>query len=302
MAIVAATIAIFYPHLLHSTFNLDTGNVYLLLISLSIITFWKGLTADSVKNFFLTGILLGLSYLTRPEAFGYLFFFIPWLGLSKFFSGQKVFSRNLPKNAAILLFGFALMATPYIFYLRSATDTWTISGKFKRHVIGDENFLEKKRAYDKALEAPNYISETGKIFLKITFFNLHSIHKKVPYIFPPFLLIFVGIGLFRTNWTGSRFKREIYLFSFCATTVLGYALSVNNVVYFYVLLPILIGWVARGIVEMAVWWRESFQIFPINQRFISNLPIFFNFVYYPHKYLRPSAEYFYAFNRRGVEV
>jgi 4-amino-4-deoxy-L-arabinose transferase-like glycosyltransferase len=272
-AVIAAIIAVFYPHLLRSTFNFGTENIYLLLIISSIIIFWQGLRRDSGRSFFLTGILLGLGYLTRPEAFGYLLFFIPWLGLDKILSGQKVFSRKLFRNAFILFFGFALLAAPYIFYLRSATGNWTISGKFARHVVGDEVFSDRKRLYNEALESPQFVTETGKIFVKLTLYNLHNIHKKFPYLFPPLLLVFVGLGLFRTKWNGTRFKREIFLLSFCAVTVLGYALTVNEVPYFYVLLPILIGWIARGIVEMENWWRESVNVLSVKKLFTSGFPL-----------------------------
>lgn len=273
-AVIAAAIAILYPHLLRSTFDFGTENIYLLLISSAIIIFWQALRRNSAKNFLLTGILLGLGYLTRPEAFGYLFFFIPWIVLDKFFSKQKVFSRTLFKNALLLFFGFVLIASPYIFYLRSVTGNWTISEKFAKHVAGDETFSDRKRLYDDALKSPHYIFETGKLFIRLILYNLDNIHKKIPYLFPPLLFLIAGVGLFRTKWTSARFKREIYLLSFCVVTVLGYALTVNEVPYFYVLLPVLFGWVARGIVEMENWLRESIHTLPANKRFNFNAPVF----------------------------
>ena len=42
-AVIAAVIAIFYPHLLTATFGFGTENVYLLLLSLALIVGWNGL-------------------------------------------------------------------------------------------------------------------------------------------------------------------------------------------------------------------------------------------------------------------
>ena len=145
-AVIAAVIATFYPSLLNSTFDLGTENVYLLLINFALITFWKGLVDNSRRSFLVTGLLLGLAYLTRPEAFGYLVFFIP-LAFSKTFTGQKAFSQSQIKNVLIILLGFILLATPYILYIRSETGYWTISTKFQQHILGAnfrENILVEK--------------------------------------------------------------------------------------------------------------------------------------------------------------
>jgi 4-amino-4-deoxy-L-arabinose transferase-like glycosyltransferase len=276
VAVIAAIIAVFYPHLLRSTFELGTETIYLLFICGALFSFWKGTINNSGLDFFLTGVFLGLSYLSRPEAFGYLLFFIPLLPVSKAFSGQKVFTQSLFRNAFLLLFGFVLLAAPYILYLRSSTGTWTISAKLAHHMIGaNPSNKELDSKIQSAVNSQHYIIESGILFVRAAIFILHRIHKEiVPYLFPPFLFILVGLGLFRTKWTEIRLKREIYLASFCAITILCYALNVIEVRYFYVLLPILIGWMARGIVEMEDWFTESIDLFPVNKPFAFRLPIF----------------------------
>jgi hypothetical protein len=274
-AVIAAVIAIIYPHLLTSTFNYGTENIYLLLLTFALITGWNGLTKNSTANFFITGLLLGCAYLTRPEAVGYVFFFAPLIFL-KNFKGQGVFSRSSVKNVAVLALGLALLAAPYIIYIRSTTGSWSISPKFKAHISGtnfsdtifDKNFNPVPKLH------PPSTDGTGKIFIKSILFNLQSAHKQFPYFFPPFLLVFVGLGLFRARWNGSRFRREIYLLFFCGVTILCYVLTIIEVRYFYVLLPILFGWMARGIVEIEDWLRESLQHLSFGKLFAANLYIF----------------------------
>lgn len=259
-AVIAAVIAIFYPHLLTSTFGYATENVYLLLLVFALITGWNGLTKNPAINFFITGLLLGCAYLTRPEAFGYLMFFAPIIFL-KNFKEQGVFARNSLKSVAVLILGFALLAAPYIIYIHSATGSWTISPKFKAH-IGGTNFSGLR--FDKnfnPLENPQIQPQgnAGKLLIKAAFFNLQSAHKTFPILFPPFLLIFVGLGLFRVKWNGSRFRRELYLLFFCASTITCYLLTIYETRYFYILLPILFGWVACGIIALEDWLRDSLQ-------------------------------------------
>ena len=259
-AIIAAVIAIFYPHLLTATFTYGTENIYLLLLIFALITGWNGLTKNPLINFFVTGVLIGCAYLTRPEAFGYLLFFIPIIFL-KNLKEQGLFARNSVKNVAVLMLGFALLATPYLIYIHSATGTWSISPKFKAH-IGGTQFSGLK--FDKnfnPLENPQ-ARPTGNpviVLIKATLGNLQITHKALPTFFPPFLLIFVGLGLFRVRWNGSRFRREMYLLYFCSLTTICYLLTIIEVRYFYVLLPILFGWIACGIIALEDWLRDSLQ-------------------------------------------
>lgn len=259
-AVIAAVIAIFYPHLLTATFAYGTENIYFLLLIFALITGWNGLTKNPILNFFATGLLLGCAYLTRPEAFGYLLFFVPVIFL-KNLKEQGLFAPNSFKNAAVLVLGFALLAAPYLIYIHSATGVWSISPKFKAHIGGtkfsglkfDKNFNPMENPQARPAGNP------AIVLVKATLLNLQMAHKALPTFFPPLLLIFVGLGLFRVKWTGSRFRREMYLLYFCALTILCYLLTIIEVRYFYILLPILFGWMACGIIELEDWLRESLQ-------------------------------------------
>jgi 4-amino-4-deoxy-L-arabinose transferase-like glycosyltransferase len=260
-AVIAAAIAVFYPHFLISTFGYGTENVYLLLLISALIIGWNGLTKNLTANFFLVGLLLGCAYLTRPEAVGYLLFFAPIIFL-KNFKEQGLFSRNSFKSLSVLVLGFALLATPYIIYIRSATGSWSISPKFKAHIGGttfsDTEFDKTFTPMPKSQPSPP-TSNAAKQLIKVFLHNLEGTHKSFPNLFPPILLIFVGLGLFRSYWNANRFRREIYLLYFFALTIICYALTIVEVRYFYVLLPILFGWTACGIVETEDWLRQSLE-------------------------------------------
>jgi hypothetical protein len=246
-AAIAAAIAVFYPHLINSVFALGTENVFLLLIAGLLIVGWKALQNDSPKDYFLTGILVGLAYLTRPEGFGYVGFF-GLLILGKSFWQKSAPPKILLKIAALLL-GFLILAAPYLFYLKSETGTWTISAK------SDVNFASGIYSED----APTENEEPEK-FTSVVAYNLLDIHKNFPYLFPIFLLVFVALGLFGERWSRQRLWRESYLIFFCLVTIAGYAATVVQTRYFYILLPVLFGWTARGIVQMQQWLKDSARI------------------------------------------
>ncbi len=153
------------------------------------------------------------------------------------------------------MLGFALLATPYLIYIRSTTGSWSISPKFKAHISGtnfsdtvfDKNFMPTLKPQIPPVRSTG---EKGKILIKSFFRNLQVINRSIPNLFPPFLIIFVGLGLFRAKWNANRLRREMYLLFFCVLTIVCYALTIVEVRYFYVLLPILFGWMACGIVEM----------------------------------------------------
>lgn len=72
-----------------------------------------------------------------------------------------------------------------------------------------------------------------------------------------------------------RLRREFYLILFCLFTICGYALAVSETRYFYILLPIFFGWIARGIIQLNTWFYESGKDWmPDNLSFVFNKKFF----------------------------
>ncbi|MEZ5428798.1 MAG: glycosyltransferase family 39 protein [Pyrinomonadaceae bacterium] len=256
VAWIAAGIAFFYPHLINAVLMIGTENVYLLWIVGAVYFGWWGLKKNSAKIFFLTGMLIGLGYLTRPEAFGYLAFFALFAFISDF-RKKKVVSRSSLARIGALLLGFIILATPYIVYLRAETGHWTISGKMGINFAGGE-FNEEAEEEEIVVESKPIENKSKVTVLFLTFFySLIVIQKIFAYLLPFLLMVFVVLGLFADTWNKERFKREGYLIVFCMFTVLGYALSASQARYFYILLPIFFGWMACGILYFRDWLEES---------------------------------------------
>lgn len=73
----------------------------------------------------LSGITLGLAYLTRPEAFLLFVLMTAWLLLL----GILRFIPLSFKHAVLFFFTFLIVASPYIIYLRAVTGRWMLSAK-----------------------------------------------------------------------------------------------------------------------------------------------------------------------------
>ena len=285
-AFIAGIIAVFFPYLLNSTFGLGTENPYLIWITGALILGWRGLISNSAKDYFFTGILVGLAYLTRPEAIGYLLFFII-IVFCKHLWQRNLLSRAWLTQISVLLLGFVILAAPYIFYLRSETGSWTVSGKTRKNftamnLVGNDD-SDDEDDDDESKSNPQF----GKVVpIKFLALQLRKVHEIFTELLPFFLIIFAALGLFKEQWSKKRFKREIYLISFCFLTVIGYVVTVPLTRYFYVLLPIFFGWIALGIVYFSEWFSESVRVWlpknlsdRSNYKFIVILCLIFIFGY-----------------------
>lgn len=251
-AVIAAILAVFYPFLINSVFALGTENVYLPLILGALILGWRGLQQKSALLYFSTGILLGLAYLTRPEAFGYPLFFIAAV-LVKNISQGTILTRDSAKQTVVLLLGFMICAAPYIFYLHSATGEWTISGKASVNISAGA-----MRAGDYTTAAVS-VKQSAKVLIINFVLCLREVQKSLANLLPFLMIFLVALGLFAKRWDEKRFGREIYLILFCVLTIIGYSAAVVQDRYFYFLLPIFFGWMARGIVQTERWLHDTLQ-------------------------------------------
>lgn len=256
-ATVAAVIAIFFPNLINAVFALGTENPYLICVAASLIAGWTALKKGSLSCFLLTGGFIGFAYLTRPEAFGYVIFFVLLIIFGRLWT-KELLTRKPVIQISILVLGFAIFAAPYMLYLHGETGRWMISGKMEKNVAAgafSKDAIERSEATSAANPESN---EQSPRALATNFAsNLREAQKAMSSLIPFFLVILVGIGLFRSSWDRERLLREGYLLSFCLLTIVGYSASFVLERYLYVLLPIFFGWAAHGIIGLKEWYEDS---------------------------------------------
>lgn len=290
---LSAAITVVYQFLLDTSSVMVPEPIYFFLITCVVLVGWQTLNENKTWKFFLIGLLLGLSYLTRPEGIIYVGWFAVLI-LLKFFTNSN-YKQGL-KNILILVLGFLIFALPYLIYLREATGGWTISGKFAKHFIGGNIYNPK-----------HLTSQTNVVvkFFKTLVFNLDRVHEQFIYLYPPLIMMITAIGLFRKKWETERFRKELYFLSFFVVSVACYAVTVVETRYLAVTLPILFAWLAKGFYELREWFFETLvkfypNGFPLlkNNFFYGLICISLIFVYLlPTAYIEQPADNIWQFNR-----
>lgn len=107
-----------HPYLVKPSFQVLSESVAIFLFAVAIFLFYKGWTEDRSTDVALSGIVLGLTYLTRPE---YIVFFAP-MGLMLLW--KKKFIRTL-----VFLCCFFAFVLAYMYYMKMETGLIVVSKK-----------------------------------------------------------------------------------------------------------------------------------------------------------------------------
>lgn len=281
-AYLGVFLTIVYPLLTYCSTLLLTESTYMFLFMAGIMTGWSAVSKGNRGAFLLTGLIFGLCYLTKPEAIGYMGLMIIITLITKLFSNQLQFKRIL-YNVLILLLGFIVLSLPYILYLHQETGRWTISGKLFAHLPTSQTDW-RSRWWSLSKDGQGTLADrlyAGNLFRGDLSYNSeppptqipdlsNTITRSIkalkseyelmtPQILPPFFILLIALGLFRTTWSKERAKKEIYLLLFLISTLTGYAVMVANVRFLVPLLPIFICWASKGIVEIEDWLIETIK-------------------------------------------
>ena len=280
-AYVGAIITANFQYLVNSA-NLTTPeSLYLLLIILTLILGWKALIDESFKKFVALGFLIGISYLTRPEAIIYLGWFIAIIIIQAIYRSD--YKKLLPKMM-LLISGFVICFLPYVYYIYDSTGVITISAKFAKHIVaGNYYFPSDSMQQDHILVT----------FLKTFLFNLDKQHNALFYLFPPIVSMIAFFGLFRRKWETTRLLRELYFISFIVMSMVCYALTVVEVRYMAVILPVLICWLSKGILEINDLIKSYSKSFSTRVHNVLDSDTFCTFllIVFVFIYLLPTATY-----------
>lgn len=260
-ALLGACLVSLHPLLIYYSSVLLVESTYTLTFTSGVLAAWSALNNGRPRAYLLAGALFGACYLLKPEAAGFLLLLMLALLAQKLF-GRTTKLKTAARHALVLCAGFMLLAAPYLIYLRRATGAWTISGKMGGHLwqgsrIAGGDFTPVRLPLVPDL-ATLIVQLTKALRFEYELFNL---------IFPPAFVLLIGLGLFRTHWTRARALRELYLFAFIAATLAGYAVTLPNVRFLAPLLPLLVCWLAQGVLEFSEWAGETLTKFQRALRF-----------------------------------
>lgn len=260
-ALIGASLIALHPLLIYYSTTLLTESTYTLLFTSGILAGWSALSGAKLRANFLAGASFGACYLLKPEAAGFVLILLALtLGRKLFVSSTSL--KTSARNALLLCAGFALLAAPYLLYLRGKTGAWTLSAKIQTHMwqgtraAGDDINPARMSLVPDATTAAVQLTKALRSEYEI--FNL---------IFPPAFVLLVGLGLFRRRWDGERALRELYLFSFVVAAFVGYAVTLPNIRFMVPLLPILLCWLSAGVIEFDGWAAGTLSRWNVARKF-----------------------------------
>lgn len=278
IAVLATAFLCLYPPLTAGVLFWGTmlEPLYLFLLFSSLCAVWLAWEKNSVWAFLATGALFGLAYLAKPEAVADFGWMLVLLALANWW--RRSLKRSLP-GLLVAVVAFALVISPYLLFLYRYTGRIMISGKLGLTYAAGLGAVEHDPGiYDRAiskLDAAgeeiiwfsldrfkvsvwNLIKADPRGFLRRIWQNVNILESAlfVRKVFPFYWLLLVGLGWFGSAWDRERLVKELFLVA-AALPVFIFLPFHIEVRYFSPMFPILLLWVAKGIVALGDWLRET---------------------------------------------
>jgi len=278
IAVLATAFLCLYPPLTAGVLFWGTmlEPLYLFLLFSSLCAVWLAWEKGSVWAFLATGALFGLAYLAKPEAVADFGWMLVLLALANWW--RRSLKRSLP-GLLVAVVAFALVISPYVLFLYRYTGRIMISGKLGVTYAAGLGAVEHDPGiYDRAISkldaageeiiwfSPdrfkvsvwNLIKADPRGFLRRIWQNVSMLESAlfVRKVFPFYWLLLVGLGWFGSAWDRERLVRELFLVA-AALPVFIFLPFHIEVRYFSPMFPVLLLWVAKGIVALGDWLRGT---------------------------------------------
>lgn len=293
-ATVAALLLALFPPLVVGVlfWGTMTEPLYLLLVFGALASAWRlceldapGTPASRLRPALAVGALLGLAYLARPEATVTLATIVALVVALRLVLPADPAARRpwraTAATVALIVAAFAVVAAPYLVYLHSVTGQWNVTGKLGvTWAIGQAVIDADPAEYD-AVTASLDSSGTEIIWFSPERFqtSLASLVAADPVgfarrvvanvrrwqelffartAFSHWLLLLVGVALFAAPWDRARLRRELFLGGAMLPIAAFFPFHVE-LRFFSPAFPILLIWVAHGLVLVGGWLAATRQ-------------------------------------------
>ena len=273
----AAALVVFHPVLIAGAASTYAEGPYLTLLMSGLLWLMCWATSRRVRNSIAAGVLFGLAYLVRPEAFVLVGVFVVGGVLIALLEKDR---RPVWFGTLGLAVAFTVVAAPNIVFLTRSTGTIRIEAKGTLAYQWGQKINEGMTYQEGAYGIGPDLSERG-VYMKpylaamssaritpgqyVAYLatsvqrNRGEIQRTIvdePALGCPILFALVVIGLFGSRWDRRRIALEGTLLATAGTMVL-ILLSVQQIWFrfFYPLLGPLLLWGAKGADDLGEWGR-----------------------------------------------
>lgn len=248
--------------------------LYLLLLYGGLALLLVGLEDDRLGMLVPAGALLGLAYLTRPEAVVYfgVFVIFVWIRLLK---GMKCGIRRTWFALGLFALPFVVLAVPYIWYLHIHTGQWLISGKiaivlqeagsskgmtgFNLTPGGEIAMLSPDRSQMNTLQS--VLTNPGDILRRVI--KNARLFKDQFFGRANFwwgLTPLVVLALFKQSWDQRRVRYEAFLITIFLVPMMTFLPFFFLARLFAPAFPVLLIWTALGALYLGRWLQDTVEL------------------------------------------
>jgi 4-amino-4-deoxy-L-arabinose transferase-like glycosyltransferase len=241
------------------------------------------------------GIFFGLAYLNRPETLVLLLYSLAAILMVHFLRRKSL--RKSARACAGLLLVFTVLATPYVALLWHYTGHFRLEGKslinyaIGRRLVNGMSPNEAEFGIDQDLNEtgplmsqfrfatysafPLHITDVLRYYVGVAKVNKNWIYQRVlpSYAFgAPVSIFLITLGLFRTSWSKDRAIAELFLIGIvCYVVALLLGIQSQQMRYAFPLIPFIVLWSSKGLVELARWTGESLRLWQTKPSFVRML-------------------------------
>lgn len=280
VAFLSAALTAIFPALSSTVlyWGTMTEPLFLFILYTALWVAFRAIQRDSLWRYALTGVLMGLAFLARPEG-------IVWLAAYAFmFLVVWALRRTLWRWRTILclllyLSGYIALASPYAVYMHQYTGKWMATGKLGiTYDIGGAVLERDPVRYDEVTASLD--AESGEIlwwsdkrferglmdhliedptgFFTRIWRNAARMRDAIlsSMIFSRYLALPVVLAWFRRPWSRRRLTHEIMLWC-TILPVLSFLPFHVEVRFFSPAFPALVIWLAAGVWAISAWVVET---------------------------------------------
>lgn len=242
-----------HPFLVRYSAEVLSETTFLFLSVKGFWLLWKGLDERKYAYCFFSGIILGLSCLTRAQG-------LIWIGVivavpivfSLIRQGKTIDKRTLWISFLIAAFAFFLVILPYSYLLKQLTGEWTIRQSGANAILAGTEHTDNQSLWKAFLSLMSHplllLKKLGLNMGRLILLLPRTIH------YPFFILLVIGLAAWRH--TKRHMQGELYLAVICLVYILGHCLLYLKVRYLLPIVPFAMFWAGQGFWVIVSWLQR----------------------------------------------